>query len=522
MPEADDSFPVVIVGGGLAGLCAALHLAARDVPPLLLEANPDWPGGRLAGGPDDSFTHQGREWAFPSEHGVHALWGNYGNMRAMLDRFIGIDLVPSLGEEWIDRIGTKVWRAEAGTRVRRSWLPAPFHYLQLLISPYFWKNIAIIDLFSFPGFLVSIFLSLGVDPLVEGIAWDGLLLHEYFRGWTRNLRETFVGLARSLLAAPRDQISLTAFIAALRFFTLLRRDSWHPWYLPGNPHHTLIRPAIQKIEQLGGMVVLGARADRLERAGDQWLVHVEDARRGRRSVRARHVILALDPPAAERLLRSSPATQPEADRLRFPAGLRNASVRLWFDIQPRSSTAGGMFTGECFADNFFWLHRIHREFNAWGAAGGSAIEMHLYARPSDLDQPDGVLLARAAVDVYQAFPELRGHFVYGIVRRNEATQTLLRVPTADSLHVGTPWPNLHTCGDWIGYPSPALWMERCCVTAIAAANRILVAGGKEPFEIIPPRQPEPLVRFLGWLMRGFRAAIRPAVRSIRAARSRRK
>ena len=101
----DDIFPVVVIGGGLAGLCAALHLAARDVPPLLLEADLEWPGGRLAGGAPDTFAYGGRTWQFGSEHGAHALWGAYDNMRATLDRFIDIALRESEGEEWINRWG---------------------------------------------------------------------------------------------------------------------------------------------------------------------------------------------------------------------------------------------------------------------------------------------------------------------------------------------------------------------------------------------------------------------------------
>ena len=66
-------FPVVIIWGGLAGLSAAAHLAARGVAPLLLDADRLWPGGRLAGGDPDTFTYEGRTWSFASEHGMHGF-----------------------------------------------------------------------------------------------------------------------------------------------------------------------------------------------------------------------------------------------------------------------------------------------------------------------------------------------------------------------------------------------------------------------------------------------------------------
>jgi uncharacterized protein with NAD-binding domain and iron-sulfur cluster len=112
---------VVIIGAGLAGLTAALHLAARGIPPLVLEADSRWPGGRLAGGDLDTFEYGGRVWSFRPDHGVHALWGGYHNMRALLDRFLDIELNPSPGEEWINRWGREVRMIEAGNAVRSRW-----------------------------------------------------------------------------------------------------------------------------------------------------------------------------------------------------------------------------------------------------------------------------------------------------------------------------------------------------------------------------------------------------------------
>lgn len=515
MPDKEDVFPVVVVGSGLAGLSAAIHLAARDIPPLVLEADSEWAGGRICGGPPDTFEYQGRVWSFPTEHGVHALWGSYDNMRALFNRFIAVKLIPSPGEEWIDRIGTKIWVTEAGSAVRKTWIPAPFHYWQILLTRYFWASFSLVDLLSLPGFMVSMFLTAALDPIREEIAWDGLMIREYFRGWTRNLRVTFEGLARNLLAAPLDEITLTGFVAALRFFTILRRDAWHPHYFPGNPGAVVVEPLLGKIKELGGMVMLGARVEMVERRQGHWRVIVEDAKRGRRSVLAENVILAVDPPAAKRILCGSPDTSGIAGTLNFPAGLRNSTVRLWFDRQPRAGSPGGMFTGDSFADNFFWMHRLHEEFAEWGASGGSTIEMHLYAPERELDQVDQVLITRVAVDVYRAFPGLRGHLVHASVRHNEAAQTRFRVPTAETLHVKTPWEGLYACGDWVGYPSPAMWMERSVVTGIAAADCVLDRWGAELFEIIPVPEPELLVRGIGAVLQVGRRLSRPFTRALR-------
>jgi carotenoid phi-ring synthase / carotenoid chi-ring synthase len=507
--DETDSFPVVILGGGLAGLSAAVHLAARGIPPLVLDADRLWPGGRLAGGDPDVITYQGQTFTFPTEHGMHALWGGYVNMRALLERFTPVQLQPSTGEEWINRWRREVRVVEAGRLVRGGWIPAPFHYLSLLFRPRFWTTITPLDFLSLPGFLFSILWTMGLDPIREQVALDGLTMDDYFRGWTPNLRATFTGLGVNLLAAPKEDISLTGMIAAIRFYTMLRRDSWFMHYLPGNPHDCLIQPLIERIRAAGGAMRQGFEVQRLERQGAGWRIQGYDsAAQGARTIYADQVIVALNAPGAQRLLLGSPATQVQAAALRFPGVVRNASVRLWFSQLPREGAAAGMFTGDFLPDNFFWLHRLYADFRTWTeATGGSVIELHLYARDSILEQTDEVLLIRCVDEVQRAFPELRGSFVQGTIRRNSRVHTAFRVPTAESLHVQTPWDGVYAAGDWIGYDTPSLWMERAVTTGIAAANEVLRVHEQEPYPILQPPAPEWGARAVAGLARLIRMTV---------------
>jgi hypothetical protein len=260
-----------------------------------------------------------------------------------------------------------------------------------------------------------------------------------------------------------------------------------------------------------GEVQSGWRALGIERANNHWKIRVEDVQSGIiRTLETHQVILAVNPVAAKEILLASSHTKPQAEALNFPHQIHNVNVRLWFDTSPREGAPGGMFTGDFPIDNFFWLHRLHHEFEEWHrVTGGSVIETHIYGRKEMLALPEHLLIIAVTKEIYTAFPELRGHFVHGAVRDNGHNQTQFRIPTKETLHVETPWQDIFACGDWVGYPTPSLWMERCTITGIAAANAVLNVYEKPLFEIIPPSSPEISARLLGGIIRFLRRLLSP-------------
>ncbi|MBA3531040.1 MAG: FAD-dependent oxidoreductase [Ardenticatenales bacterium] len=482
---------VLVLGGGIAGLMAAMHLAERGVTPLLLEADPQWIGGRLKGGASVEIEHQGRRWSFPGEHGVHGIWSPYLNFKAALARH-GIlpELVVALEESWIMGRGKKIQRADIGSAIRYSMVPAPFHYLHLFTRIRFLNMITLRDFAALPRIAGSLFSAMSIDPLAERKALSGMTLADFTEGWSPNVRSLFAGLARNALAAHPEEIPAAGFIAFLRFYTLLRRDAWNFSYLPNSGGTSVSEPLAQVVQNLGCEIRMGCRATQVEHTAAGWEVSYETEQGEAQRVAAPLLLLALDAPSAKALLCSSVTTAEIAETLYFPTGVPTAIIRLWFDQQPRAGAEAGIYSGDFVVDNFFWLHRLQSAYKEWSrATGGSAIEMHIYGPPELLAQPDALLLARVITDTYRAFPELRGHLMHQVLLRNAPTHTLFSVGDPH-LGIETPWPGLFACGDWVYHPAPALYLERATVTGIAAANALLSVLGLEPWPLLPHPEPE--------------------------------
>jgi uncharacterized protein with NAD-binding domain and iron-sulfur cluster len=85
--QAIMSAPIVVVGAGLAGLTAAIHLAERGLDVVLCESHPAFLGGRTRAREPYRFRWKGRLYEQSFDHGQHCIWTQYWNMRGLLDRF---------------------------------------------------------------------------------------------------------------------------------------------------------------------------------------------------------------------------------------------------------------------------------------------------------------------------------------------------------------------------------------------------------------------------------------------------
>ena len=515
LPQSEAS--VVVIGAGIAGLSAALTLAEAGLSPLVLEANPDYCGGRFGGQPSVEFEFQGRRWSFPGEHGIHGLWSQYHNLRALMTRF-GVE--PSLAwsqrQDWVYADARGVWKAEIGRKLRTSPLPAPFHFLSLLSDLNFLRMLGPLDLLRIPWVGMGMLTMLAIDPAREGERVAEMSVRDFLFGWPKMLRAFAGALSRSGLSTSSGEVPISGFIALFRFYSLLRRDSVGFQHLRGDPGRHIIEPMLEALAKRGGHVVYGITATELtQREGDAWTVRWEaSGAEATGDIDCRHVVLAVDASAAKQILSNSPQLAAQTGNLTFPEGRATSIVRLWFKTCPRVVAEGGMFGGDFVLDNFFWLHLFQDDFMEWRRqTGGGAVECHVYGPPELLAQPDETLLALAVRDVVKAYPELRGQLVHGVIQRDPATHTLFHVGQADRyLGVTTPWDGLYCCGDWVRHETPSLFLERSCVTGLAAANEALRRRGLETVPLLSYTPPELTAAALEAALRTVRRFFEAAAR----------
>jgi isorenieratene synthase len=490
---------VVIVGGGIAGLTAALHLAERGFKPVLLEADPEFLGGRVAGGKEVEVDG----WQFRQEHGIHGIWSPYKNLQAMLARHhIRPRFVPALEEAWIYRKNGRVKKAPVGTAIRYSPLTAPLHYLNLFVRPRFLRMLKLRDWLSLPLVWGGLMWGVGVDPLAENQPLGDLRLDYLVKRWAPAVRAFFVGLARNGFSGTPEEIPLSGFIGFLRFYTLMRRDSWAFSYRPMDGGTSLAEPLATKAAEFGADIRLGARVNKVDQWDNGWQIVYTQSDGSQTYIEADQVILATDAPNTEKIISASPDLAGPTP-LFWPEGLETAVVRIWYDRPPNRGPEGGIFTGEFTIHNFFWLHIIQDQYRRWHReAGGSAIEVHIYGPPEVLRQPDAALITRASADVQAAYPELRGHRIHQLIQRNPATHTMFAVGSHDRhLGIDTPWENIFCCGDWVRDPTSAFFLERACITGIYAANKILEDVALPPWPTLDYPPPE---KFVAWIEKRMR------------------
>ncbi|MEE1942128.1 hydroxysqualene dehydroxylase HpnE [Streptomyces sp. TRM 70361] len=476
----------VVVGGGLAGITAALRLAEAGIGTTLVEARP-----RL-GGLAFSFRRTGAAGELTVDNGHHVHLRCCTAYRWFLERIGASALAPV--QRRLDIPVLDAARGRVG-RLRRTALPAPLHLAAGLAR---YPHLSPAERLR-AGRAALALKRLGTvdpaDPALDGTDFASWL-HRHGQS-PRAIRALWDLVGVATLNARAPQVSLG--LAAMVFRTGLLTEpgaadlGWSRVPL-GRLHDTL---AGEALERAGVRVVRRARVRELTPEPDgTWRITVGaggsgDADGGGGTLTAGTVVLAVPQRDAHRLL--PPGALPEPDRLLRIGTAPILNVHVVYDrrvlhrpflaalgtpvqwIFDRTEASGLRAPGGT-------------DGGTGGTADGSAgagpqyLALSQSAAGDEIDLPVAVLRERYLAELARLLPAARTARVRDFFVTRERTATFAPAPGVGRLRPAarTDTPGVWLAGSWTATGWPAT-MEGAVRSGLTAAREALAALGR-PYE----------------------------------------
>jgi squalene-associated FAD-dependent desaturase len=429
------SEPVIIIGGGWAGLSAAVHLVANGHTVKLFESAKQL-GGRARCVPFSGQT---------VDNGQHLLLGAYAetlNIMRTCDTEINKVLLRR----------SLVWKVRNShgpdVQLRTPRLPAPFNFLFAILRAQGYSLAERLQTLRFmyalqrKGFLIDEDISVaallsGQPEIVIETLWEPMCI--------------------AALNTPIDTASARIFLNVIRDSFTLRASDADTLYPIRDLGQLFVKPAIDFIESRGGQVNLAQRVDSLD-------IHDNRMRAvqvGEKHITASHVILAASPANSQRLLDGHATLDPISDNLKQLTYQPICTLYLQYPeevalTEPMIGLNG--MTGQ-------WI--FDRRFA--DQPGLMAVVISAHGAHMRLDTETLAQLVIDELSEYFDWPEPQQHLV---VREKRATFSACVDVDALRPSITTPVEGLWLAGDYTRSPYPAT-LEGAVRSGVQCAQAII-------------------------------------------------
>ncbi|MFH0990285.1 MAG: hydroxysqualene dehydroxylase HpnE [bacterium] len=444
------TYDAIIIGGGLAGLSAAVDLSAKGCSVLLLEQAPHL-GGRVYSFIDSTTGDR-------VDNGQHLLMGCYHATRRFLHEIGSAHLAVLQPQLRIDYLGPD----EETALLKCTALPSPFNLLSGLLRL---QSLSIRE----RGNLLRVGIALQKPPDIV----EPLLREMTVEEWLMQLGQSELARSRfwnivAIGALNNDP----ATASALLFYRVLRAvfsgdSSNASLMIPAVGLSELFStPALHTLRNHNAQVLMGTRVSQFRTEGRK-IVGVQCADGS--VFRARTVIAAIPPASLQKLLQTSGlASLPLFNTLQSFQASSILGINLWFDREVMQQEFVALLESP-----------IHWIFNKTRISRhGSLVPQHLALVISAADEYMGMekqqILSLVTDELKRYLPLSRGaNLVQSIVIKAKRA-TFLQTPAVESLRpqAATPISNLFLAGDWMdtGYPAT---IEGAVLSGVTAAQLVI-------------------------------------------------
>ncbi|MDX6228911.1 MAG: hydroxysqualene dehydroxylase [Frankiales bacterium] len=435
---------VVVIGGGLAGLSAAVRCADNGWDVTLLESKP-----RL-GGQTYSFARGD----LVVDNGQHVFLRCCTSYRAFLDR-LGVSHLVRMQ----DRLDVPIVDTASGRRhrLRRNRLPAPLHLAPALLR------------YGALSRVQRLRLALAMQAMGKVDATSEAADTTSFGDWLRAHRQDartveavwdLIGVATLNARADDASLALAATVFQIGLLTDTAAGDLGWSRVPLQRLHG--DPAAAELARMGASVRCGARVEAITHGADGWTVQLRDGD----ELAADAVVLAVAPAAAERLLPEGATSLPTgwAERL-GTSPILNVHFVYSSRVMDEPYLAG---LGAVVPWVFDCTEQV-------GLTEGQAVTVPISAADHLIDLPAAVIRDKVGEVLATMLPRTRGAQVrdYFVTREREAT--FRPSPGSGVLRPGpvTALPGLLLAGAWTdtGWPATMEGAVRSGESAAAALGQ---------------------------------------------------